>query len=129
MKERKKRRKNRKNKRTVPRKEKKRRNKASFSLFLYSGAVKELSIEQGIQTIADTWKNLRFEVVKYLKGTEDRGCILLSRPSSFLFPPPLFLLTTSHFLTYFPNYKGKRAITNYECERRGVRGINFSLRT
>jgi dynein heavy chain len=41
-----------------------------------SGAVKELSIEQGIQTIADTWKNLRFEVVKYLKGTEDRGFIL-----------------------------------------------------
>lgn len=38
--------------------------------------MKELSIEQGIQTIADTWKNLRFEVVKYLKGAEDRGCII-----------------------------------------------------
>jgi dynein heavy chain len=39
-------------------------------------ASKELSIEQGINKIADTWKNIRFEVQKYIKGTEDRGYIL-----------------------------------------------------
>lgn len=43
---------------------------------IVSAAAKELSIEQGIQKIADTWKNIRFEVTKYVKGAEDRGFVL-----------------------------------------------------
>eukprot|EP00002_Diphylleia_rotans_P017763 TRINITY_DN3442_c0_g1_i2.p1 TRINITY_DN3442_c0_g1~~TRINITY_DN3442_c0_g1_i2.p1 ORF type:complete len:3137 (-),score=716.67 TRINITY_DN3442_c0_g1_i2:70-9480(-) len=41
-----------------------------------SGASKELSIEQGIQAIAETWKNMKFDIKRYSKGTEDRGYIL-----------------------------------------------------
>eukprot|EP00727_Mastigamoeba_balamuthi_P006867 m51a1_g2800 putative dynein heavy chain axonemal (4501) ;mRNA; f:77561-92205 len=43
-----------------------------------NGAAHELTIENTIATIANTWKTLRFEVVKYSKGTEDRGYILKS---------------------------------------------------
>lgn len=41
-----------------------------------NGANHELSFENTLQSIASTWKSLRFEVVKYMKGTEDRGYIL-----------------------------------------------------
>ena len=33
-----------------------------------SGASKELTIENGINQIADTWRVQRFEVIKYFKG-------------------------------------------------------------
>ncbi|KAI4469012.1 dynein heavy chain [Holotrichia oblita] len=39
-------------------------------------AIKELSIEKGVQDIADTWTNLNFTVHKHMKGTEERGFIL-----------------------------------------------------
>ncbi|XP_012151823.2 dynein heavy chain at 89D [Megachile rotundata] len=39
-------------------------------------AVKELAIERGLRELAEVWKNLEFTVVKYIKGTEDRGFIL-----------------------------------------------------
>ncbi|KAJ3359470.1 Dynein heavy chain 10, axonemal, partial [Kappamyces sp. JEL0680] len=43
---------------------------------MVGGAMKELSIENALKEIEVTWRNLRFIVVKYLKGTEDRGFIL-----------------------------------------------------
>ena len=43
-----------------------------------SGASKELNIENGINAIADTWRIQRFEVVRYMKGTQERGQILRS---------------------------------------------------
>lgn len=43
---------------------------------LVQGAMKELSIENGMREIENTWKLTRFTVVKYSKGTEDRGFII-----------------------------------------------------
>ncbi|KAJ3018931.1 Dynein heavy chain 10, axonemal [Thoreauomyces humboldtii] len=43
---------------------------------IVGGAMKELSIENGIKEVENTWRNLKFTIVKYLKGTEDRGLIL-----------------------------------------------------
>ncbi|RKO94122.1 dynein heavy chain and region D6 of dynein motor-domain-containing protein [Blyttiomyces helicus] len=43
---------------------------------IVNGAMKELGIENGIKEVESTWKNLKFTVVKYMKGTEDRGYIL-----------------------------------------------------
>jgi dynein heavy chain len=43
-----------------------------------SGAQKELTIESGINQIADTWRVQRFDVIKYMKGTQERGTILRS---------------------------------------------------
>ena len=42
------------------------------------GAVKELNIERGIKEIADTWKAMEFNVIKYFKGTQERGLVLRS---------------------------------------------------
>ena len=38
-----------------------------------ASAAKELSIEKGINEVADTWGNMKFSVPKYMKGTQDRG--------------------------------------------------------
>ncbi|KAJ3039942.1 Dynein heavy chain 10, axonemal [Rhizophlyctis rosea] len=43
---------------------------------IVGGAMKELSIENGIKEVESTWRNLKFTVVKYMKGNEDRGYIL-----------------------------------------------------
>ncbi|KAJ3144485.1 Dynein heavy chain 10, axonemal [Geranomyces variabilis] len=43
---------------------------------IVGGAMKELSIENGIKEVENTWRNLKFSIVKYMKGTEDRGFIL-----------------------------------------------------
>ncbi|KAJ3114591.1 Dynein heavy chain 10, axonemal [Phlyctochytrium bullatum] len=43
---------------------------------IVAGAMKELSIENGLKEVENTWKNMKFTVVKYMKGTEDRGFIL-----------------------------------------------------
>ncbi|KAJ3097104.1 Dynein heavy chain 10, axonemal [Phlyctochytrium planicorne] len=43
---------------------------------IVAGAMKELSIENGLKEVENTWKNMKFTVVKYLKGTEERGFIL-----------------------------------------------------
>lgn len=45
-----------------------------------ASASKELSIEKGINEVAETWNNMKFSVPKYMKGTQDRGilCIFLS---------------------------------------------------
>jgi dynein heavy chain len=43
---------------------------------IVGGAMKELAIENALKDIENTWKNLKFSVVKYSKGTEDRGFIL-----------------------------------------------------
>ncbi|XP_072767433.1 LOW QUALITY PROTEIN: dynein axonemal heavy chain 10-like [Anoplolepis gracilipes] len=39
-------------------------------------AVKELAIERGVKELAEVWKSMEFNIVKYYKGTEDRGFIL-----------------------------------------------------
>ena len=38
-----------------------------------ASASKELSIEKGINEVAETWGNMKFSVPKYMKGTQDRG--------------------------------------------------------
>ncbi|TPX63919.1 hypothetical protein SpCBS45565_g06282 [Spizellomyces sp. 'palustris'] len=43
---------------------------------IVGGAMKELGIENGIKEVENTWKNCKFTIVKYMKGTEDRGFIL-----------------------------------------------------
>ncbi|TPX31992.1 hypothetical protein SmJEL517_g04802 [Synchytrium microbalum] len=43
---------------------------------IVSGANKELSIENGLREIENIWHDTKFTVVKYAKGTEDRGWIL-----------------------------------------------------
>jgi dynein heavy chain len=40
------------------------------------GASKELTIESGINQIADTWRVQSFEVIKYFKGDQERGLVL-----------------------------------------------------
>ncbi|XP_074640231.1 dynein axonemal heavy chain 10-like [Tubulanus polymorphus] len=39
-------------------------------------ATKELSIEKGVREVEDTWNNLKFNVISYMKGTSNRGFIL-----------------------------------------------------
>lgn len=43
---------------------------------IVGGAMKELSIENAIKEIESTWRNLKFSIVKYMKGSDDRGFIL-----------------------------------------------------
>ncbi len=43
---------------------------------IVSGASKELSIENGLKEIESNWRNTRFTVAKYMKGTEERGYVL-----------------------------------------------------
>ncbi len=43
---------------------------------IVGGAMKELSIENALKEIENNWKNLKFTIVKYSKGTDDRGHIL-----------------------------------------------------
>ena len=43
---------------------------------IVAGATKELSIENGIKEVENNWRNMKFTVSKYTKGTDDRGFIL-----------------------------------------------------
>ncbi|KAK3269901.1 Dynein heavy chain cytoplasmic, partial [Cymbomonas tetramitiformis] len=43
-----------------------------------NSAIKELTIESELKKVADVWKDQRFDLFKYMKGTEDRGYILRS---------------------------------------------------
>jgi dynein heavy chain len=43
---------------------------------IVGGAMKELSIENALKDIEQIWKNLKFNIVKYMKGTEERGFIM-----------------------------------------------------
>lgn len=44
---------------------------------IVGSAVKELSIEKGITEVAETWGAMKFTIHKYMKGTQERGSILL----------------------------------------------------
>ncbi|XP_044777260.1 dynein axonemal heavy chain 10 isoform X1 [Neomonachus schauinslandi] len=39
-------------------------------------AVKEIAIEKAVKEILDTWESMKFTVIKYFKGTQERGYIL-----------------------------------------------------
>ncbi|KAK2837261.1 hypothetical protein Q5P01_014473 [Channa striata] len=39
-------------------------------------AVKELSIEKGVKEVVEAWENMKFSVMPYFKGTQERGYIL-----------------------------------------------------
>lgn len=39
-------------------------------------AVKELTIENELKKMGDVWKEQKFDLFKYTKGTEDRGWLL-----------------------------------------------------
>ena len=43
---------------------------------IVAGAMKELSIENGIKEVENTWRNMKFTITKYVRGTEDHGFIL-----------------------------------------------------
>ncbi|XP_069565682.1 dynein axonemal heavy chain 10 [Brachyistius frenatus] len=43
---------------------------------IVSSAVKELSIENGVKGMVETWVNMEFSVQPYFKGTQERGYIL-----------------------------------------------------
>ena len=43
---------------------------------IVTSAMKELSIEKGLQEVNDTWQSMRFSVHRYMKGTQERGFIL-----------------------------------------------------
>ncbi|XP_069922194.1 dynein axonemal heavy chain 10 isoform X1 [Oryctolagus cuniculus] len=43
---------------------------------IVTAAVKEVAIEKAVKEILDTWENMKFTVVKYYKGTQERGYVL-----------------------------------------------------
>ncbi|XP_069880965.1 dynein axonemal heavy chain 10 isoform X1 [Dipodomys merriami] len=43
---------------------------------IVTAAVKEVAIEKAVKEILDTWENMKFTVVKYYKGVQERGYIL-----------------------------------------------------
>ncbi|XP_070572584.1 dynein axonemal heavy chain 10-like isoform X2 [Ptychodera flava] len=43
---------------------------------IVNSAAKELSIEKGIKEVQDTWDAMKFQVQRYMKGTQERGFIL-----------------------------------------------------
>lgn len=43
---------------------------------IVTSASKELQIEKGVKEVIDTWDKLKFEVSKYVKGTQERGFII-----------------------------------------------------
>ncbi|XP_023576433.1 dynein heavy chain 10, axonemal [Octodon degus] len=43
---------------------------------IVTAAVKEVAIEKAVKEILDTWEAMKFSVVKYYKGTQERGYIL-----------------------------------------------------
>lgn len=43
---------------------------------IVTSASKELQIEKGVKEVIETWDKLKFEVIKYFKGTQDRGYII-----------------------------------------------------
>uniref|UniRef100_A0A8C2R8N1 AAA+ ATPase domain-containing protein n=1 Tax=Capra hircus TaxID=9925 RepID=A0A8C2R8N1_CAPHI len=43
---------------------------------IVTSAIKEIAIEKAVKEILDTWENMKFNVVKYYKGTQERGHIL-----------------------------------------------------
>uniref|UniRef100_UPI0037E7F8F2 dynein axonemal heavy chain 10 n=1 Tax=Semicossyphus pulcher TaxID=241346 RepID=UPI0037E7F8F2 len=43
---------------------------------IVTSAVKELSIERGVKEVVETWENMKFSVMPYFKGTQERGSIL-----------------------------------------------------
>ncbi|XP_013358995.1 PREDICTED: dynein heavy chain 10, axonemal isoform X2 [Chinchilla lanigera] len=43
---------------------------------IVTAAVKEVAIEKAVKEILDTWEVMKFSVVKYYKGTQERGYIL-----------------------------------------------------
>ncbi|XP_054568736.1 dynein axonemal heavy chain 10 [Eptesicus fuscus] len=43
---------------------------------IVTAAIKEIAIEKAVKEILDTWENMKFSVIKYFKGTQERGYIL-----------------------------------------------------
>ncbi|XP_036352277.2 dynein axonemal heavy chain 10 [Ochotona princeps] len=43
---------------------------------IVTAAIKEVAIEKAVKEILDTWETMKFSVVKYYKGTHERGYIL-----------------------------------------------------
>ncbi|KAG2470484.1 DYH10 protein, partial [Polypterus senegalus] len=43
---------------------------------IVTSAVKELGIEKGVKEVLETWDNMKFAILRYFKGTQERGHIL-----------------------------------------------------
>eukprot|EP00959_Pyramimonas_sp_CCMP1952_P454065 9469302-Pyramimonas_sp.AAC.2 len=53
-------------------------NYAELIAEITNSAVKELTIESELRKLTEVWKDQRFDLFKYMKGTEDRGYVLKS---------------------------------------------------
>ncbi|XP_075882096.1 dynein axonemal heavy chain 10-like isoform X2 [Nelusetta ayraudi] len=43
---------------------------------IVTSAVKEIGIEKGVKDVLSTWDNMKFNVIPYFKGTQERGFVL-----------------------------------------------------
>ena len=43
---------------------------------IVTSASKELQIEKGVKEVLETWDKLKFDVIKYVKGTQERGYVI-----------------------------------------------------
>ncbi|CAF4691617.1 unnamed protein product, partial [Rotaria sp. Silwood1] len=43
---------------------------------IVTSATKELQIEKGVREVVDAWDKMKFNVIKYIKGNQDRGFVL-----------------------------------------------------
>ncbi|CAM4852615.1 unnamed protein product [Rotaria socialis] len=43
---------------------------------IVTSATKELQIEKGVREVVDAWDKMKFNVIKYVKGNQDRGFVL-----------------------------------------------------
>lgn len=43
---------------------------------IVTSATKELQIEKGVREVVDAWEKMKFNVVKYVKGNQERGFVL-----------------------------------------------------
>ena len=43
---------------------------------ILNSAIKELAIERGMKEVEDLWNNVKFLLIRYMKGTEDHGIII-----------------------------------------------------
>lgn len=43
---------------------------------IVTSATKELQIEKGVREVVDAWEKMKFNVIKYVKGNQDRGYVL-----------------------------------------------------
>ena len=76
-----------------------------------SGAMKELQIEKGLDSMNDVWRTQKLDLTKYMKGIEDRGWILKSTDEIMLTVEDqtmnLQSMSSSRFVATFKEFVNK----------------------